>query len=206
MRLTRRKYLASGAVGAAVATAGCLPDSSDTVTELPRPTLGSEDAAVTVQLFEDYLCPACAQFNETVKPVIIEDYVDTGDIALEFYDWPIPVDPRWSYEVANAARAVQNDAGNDAFWEFNDVMFQRQREMNESVIREEATNAGVETPENITAEARAGVYRPVIDADVATGREQQVQGTPAVFVEGRYLPQFDVQTVSAAIEQALEQE
>lgn len=205
MRLTRRKYLASGAIGIGVATAGCLPDSSETVTELPRPTLGSDDASVTVQLFEDYMCPSCAQFNETVQPVIIEEYVNTDDIQLEFYDWPIPVDPRWSYEVANAARAIQNAVGNDAYWDYSDKMFQRQQEMNESVIREEASNVGAENPEEIAAEARTGVYRSVIDADVSTGREQEVQGTPAVFVDGRYLPQFDIETVSAAIDQALEQ-
>lgn len=44
--------------------------------------LGAEDAPVTIQLYEDFQCPACAQFVRDTLPEIVERYVEPGDAKL----------------------------------------------------------------------------------------------------------------------------
>ena len=111
MPTTRRSYLvAVGAAAAVGTTAGCLggggsasalPDGCDVgeldvVSSLPRPALGPEDAAVTVDVFEDYACPHCQTFTQDVYPEIRSKYIDPGEIRYRFFDFPIPVDVRRS--------------------------------------------------------------------------------------------------------------
>ena len=46
-----------------------------------RNVVGSPDAKVVVQLWEDFLCPSCQSFAAAVKPQIFENYVKTGQGA-----------------------------------------------------------------------------------------------------------------------------
>ena len=41
-------------------------------------SLGSADAPVIVVEYGDYQCPACGRFAETVKPQIVEEFVNSG--------------------------------------------------------------------------------------------------------------------------------
>src|SRR5687767_4961348 len=41
-------------------------------------SLGEPDAAVTIDVFEDFQCPACRSFTENTDPIIILNLVATG--------------------------------------------------------------------------------------------------------------------------------
>lgn len=201
--MKRRKFISGTvATGVAVGLAGCLPDA-ERVQSLPRPTEGEEDAEVTVQVFEDFACPACRQFNRNVEPSIRDEYISQGTVKLEHFDWPIPVDPRWSYDVANAARGVQDRVGEEAFFDFRDTMFERIDEISTDVIRESADGVGVEELDTFINDVSASLYRPVIQSDKQTGTERGVTGTPAVFVNGELLANPSFETISNRIEEEL---
>jgi hypothetical protein len=53
-------------------------------------SLGSPDAPIQMQVFDDYECPGCGRFyEETLKPMI-SDYVDSGRVYLIHRDYPNP--------------------------------------------------------------------------------------------------------------------
>ena len=47
-----------------------------------QPRLGEADAPVTLAVFEDFKCPACKFFTESVLPQIKRDYIDEGQAQL----------------------------------------------------------------------------------------------------------------------------
>jgi len=184
-RYTRRGVLASGAA-LSVAAAGCLGDppgaSPDELDPNARPLLGSVDSPVRVTVFEDFGCPSCAQFNQNVLPSVEDQHVSAGNAHILHVDFPVPADKEWSYPVASAARAVFEEAGNDAFWSFADEMYANQNNFSMDLIESTADEIA-----NVGAAARQateeGTYRTEADSDRDLGREWGVEATPTVFVD-----------------------
>ncbi|MBB6646137.1 DsbA family protein [Halobellus ruber] len=220
MPTTRRSYLAAvGGAAAVGATAGCLgggsasalPDgcdvgSLDTVSSLPRPTLGPTDAPVTVDVFEDYACPHCQTFTQETYPEIKSKYIDPGEIRYRFFDFPIPVDEQWSWRAASAARAVQDRTDAETFFAFAKGVFDDQSRLPEEgyqVVREVADGLGVDGC-TVAAAAEQEPYRSVVEADRQEGRAREVPGTPAIFVNGEGLRGYEWGTVDVAIRSELE--
>ena len=219
MSPTRRSYLtAVGGAAALGSTAGCLGGSAsalpdgcdvgdlDSVSSLPRPALGPEDAAVTVDVFEDFACPHCQTFTEDVYPEIRSTYVDPGDVQYRFFDFPIPVDDTWSWAAASAARAVQDRADAETFFAFTEGVYANQGRLSEEgyqVVHDLADELGVDGC-TVAAAAEQESYRPVVEADREEGVSREVPGTPAVYVDGDLLDGYGLNTVDSAIQSRLE--
>lgn len=199
---TRRGFLA-GTGAAAVALAGCLGggDESDAAEAVERPVRGPESASVTVTVFEDFACPHCRDFNARVKPRVVEEYVDPGDVRYVHADFPIPVDDVWSYGIASAARAVFAEAGDDAFWTFADRMFESQGNYSYDLVADVADEVADVGDAARTAAVEV-TYREEIDADREQGRAWGVRGTPSVFVDGESVD-GGYESISTAIQQQL---
>ena len=58
---------------------------------LPNPnglTLGDPNAKVTIDVFEDFQCPACQQFSDQIEPLIVQNLVATGKAKYIFRHYP----------------------------------------------------------------------------------------------------------------------
>lgn len=196
MQRTRRSTLAATAAGLA-GLAGCLGGGSDgaasgdcsvesepTVSELSSPVAGAPDADVTVAVFEDFACPHCQTYHLEVFPTIQSEYLDPGRVRYEHHDLPIPVDERWSWAVASAARGVQDALGGDAFFEFAAGAFERQGEFSMETLASLGESVGAD-PCAVQTDAANGTYRPVLEADRQRASDLGVSGTPAAFVNGQ---------------------
>jgi protein-disulfide isomerase len=66
---------------------------------------GSPQAPVTLEIYSDYECPACAQFYSETYPLLAVKYVQTGKIRILHRDFPLPQHPyaRLAARYANAA-------------------------------------------------------------------------------------------------------
>ena len=204
-RLSRRAVLGLTA-GTAASLAGCTGSagSSDveTVDSLPPPVAGDPEASDTVMVFEDFACPHCRQFALEVFPRLESEYLDPGRIRYEHHDFPIPVDDRWSWQAASAARAVQDTVGDPAFFDYAKGLYDHQSEYSLSVIGTQAEAVSAD-PETVRQAARQEVYRPVLEADRELGKQLELQGTPQVYVNGTRLDSYGYETVAAAIDQQL---
>lgn len=201
MHSTRRQTLA--AVGTLLVGAGCLGGSDDTratVGSLPAPTLGDPDTPVVVAGYTDYACPHCHRWALEAFPPIREEYVRAGRARYEHHDFPVPVDERWSWDVAAAGRAVQDRQGDAAYFEFSRRAYRRRGEFTEETVRRLADAAGADG-EAVLADVRDDVYRPAVESDREAGIDRGVRGTPAVFVAGTRV-EPSTSAVAAAIEDA----
>lgn len=49
--------------------------------------IGAADAPVVIQEWADYQCPVCAQWATNELPQLMEQYVNTGKVRIEFHDF-----------------------------------------------------------------------------------------------------------------------
>lgn len=90
--------------------------------------VGADDAPVTVDVYEDFLCPACRQFEEsaggTLSALVDEGTVQVRYRPMAFLDQASTDD--YSTRALNAAAVVADGAGVEAFVEFHDALFAEQ--------------------------------------------------------------------------------
>lgn len=211
MKPTRRNLVQSSALLLTGALAGCIgsndgtsgsdPADGETVDSLPTPTIGPDDAAVTVSVYEDFACPHCGNYVRETFPQIRDEYIDAGIVQYTHHDFPIPVDDQWSWMVASAARAVQDEHGSETFFDFATRIHEHIGSYSLDVIESVAADVGAD-PQQIRTDAEELVYRPVVEADRQRGIEAGVDRTPTIFVDGSPTEGYDWITVAGAIEEA----
>jgi protein-disulfide isomerase len=224
MERTRRSLLASAAtVGVVGAAAGCLGggtsldlsgveldsgsyDCDFTESSNPnldyRPSLGDPDSDVVVKVFEDFTCGHCASYKLNHFPVIRDEYIDSGEVRYEHWDWPIPVNETWAVPVASAARGVGARNGDEAFFEFAKAAYESQGSYSGETIGAAAETAGAD-PCATMSDARFAAYGEASAEDRSEGASMGVDSTPTILVNGTQAGSYDAQTIAAAIEDAL---
>src|SRR5258708_12377335 len=68
-------------------------------------SMGSKSAPITIEVFEDFQCPACRNFFETTVKQLIDDYVVPGKVYLIHRDFPLEMHP-YSHQAARLANAA----------------------------------------------------------------------------------------------------
>ncbi len=92
------------------------------VTDEGHPYMGSVDAPVTMQEFTDYICPFCSRHVAQVEPLLIEQYIRTGQVRLVFRDHPIASLHPTAHFGHEAALCVA-EQGAAMFWAMHDRLF-----------------------------------------------------------------------------------
>ncbi|WP_054709354.1 DsbA family protein [Bacillus sp. JCM 19041] len=88
-----------------------------------QPILGEADAPVTVIEFGDYKCPSCKAWDETVFPLLKEEYIDTGIVNFVHINTPFHGEESILAALASESMWHQNE---DDFWEYHKEIYQNQ--------------------------------------------------------------------------------
>lgn len=89
-----------------------------------EPTLGSQDAEVTIVEYTDYQCPFCRRHATATFPQIKENYIDTGKVKYVVKDYPVP---QLGHDKAVEMAKAANCAGEqDMYWEAHSKLFEEQ--------------------------------------------------------------------------------
>lgn len=181
----------SGSTGAKPASAG-IPVNVKQVNMKDEPTIGQADAPIEVAYWSDYQCPFCKQFDTTILPQIIQNYVDTGKIRIVFKDFQfIGAD---SDADALYARAVWH-LYPEKFNEWHAAMYAGQAPENSLSAAENVAHVrGITNAipgmsfDDVTTDVAANkaTYSARIAADRAEGSALGINATPS-FVIGRQL-------------------
>ena len=167
-----------------------------------HPRFGSPDAPVTIAVFEDFRCPACAQFDATVLPTVKREYVDTGQASLVFVHFPVL--GAASDHVARIGECVFQQS-NDAFWDMKSPLYRAQGELDGARRAEELALTyapGVDEDTFRTCLASEESLERV-RADRAIALELNLRGTPSVVVNGSPLASATMGDLRRAVEAAL---
>ncbi len=102
-------------------------DNETKVLELKdAPVLGSKDATVTIVEVGDYQCHMCKLWFEETRPLIIENYIETGKANLVFIDMPFLGSDS---TPASEATYCADDQGK--YWEYHSMLFTYQEEIDD---------------------------------------------------------------------------
>ncbi len=143
------------------------------------PSRGPEDAPVVMVEFSDFECPYCLRAHPTVQRVL-EEYPD--EVKLVFKHFPLS----FHKNAVNAHRAVLAAGEQDRFWEMHDLIFDSIDDLSVARMVQHAETLGLDR-KRFMASFESDLAQETIDRDMAEGRAAGVRGTPAFFINGRYM-------------------
>jgi len=180
---------------------------------LPNPqgtNLGDPNAPVKIVVYEDFQCPSCRNYTETIEPQIIQNDVATGKVYYQFKQFPFIDTNSTTKESHQAANASMCAAAQNRFWDYHDMLFANQTGENQGAFTNKrlvafAQDLGLNMNEFNTC-FQNNTYKDQIDKDYAEGQAAGVNGTPSVFVDGKivspgYIPTYD--QIQQAIDAAM---
>ncbi|MGH3715541.1 MAG: DsbA family protein [Micromonosporaceae bacterium] len=145
------------------------------------------DGPVTVDLYVDFLCPACKQYEEQASPTL-HRYLDEGKITLVYH--PLNILDRLSttdYSTrAGAAAAVAAEEG--TLLEYAEALFAQQPPeggagLTDQQLIEIGRSVGL-TSDRFAKAVTSDKYHDWMTYVTAKADERGVRGTPTVLVNG----------------------
>ena len=149
------------------------------------PVRGNANAPITIIEFSDFQCPFCARFHIQTLPLILDEYINTGKVKLVYRDFPIQGAHPNAMPAAVAAECADEQK---RFWEYHDMLFERQNQWNKLEAFELVsmfTQYAGEIELNIEQFSdclNIGRYVSEIQKDLDDGRNYGITGTPGFFV------------------------
>ena len=170
----------------------------------PNPHIrGGEKAAVTLEEFSDFQCPACGNLEPALRK-IEKDYGDR--VRLIFRNFPLK-GHRYAFIAARAAEAA---GAQGKFWEMHDAIYDNQKEWSDApeprdFFNSYATRLGLDV-QRFKADMERQDLAERIVADYNRGLSLNVGGTPSIYINGRQLSADDTlkePNLRAKIDEAL---
>lgn len=160
------------------------------------PSFGPAAAPVTIVMFSDFQCPACARTHPELKRVIAE-YKDKVRFVVR--DFPLENAHPNAFEAALAANAAHRQG---KFVEYIEILYRNQEALDGASLRKYAEELKLDL-----AKFESAIADPAAAAEVrkdqADGRSYGVAGTPTIFVNGVKVHRLSAPAFRDAIERAL---
>jgi protein-disulfide isomerase len=147
------------------------------------PSIGSENAKITIIEFADFECPSCRQLD-----LILRDLVAANpDIRLVYKDFPLTDLHPWAMTAAIAGQCTYQQHP-DAFWKIHKAIFDAQEVISPSNVWDKMIDLGTQLGLNMET-FRACMANPEtkqqVDKTIAEGHALNITATPTTFVNGR---------------------
>jgi protein-disulfide isomerase len=141
------------------------------------PSIGPEDAPITIIEFSDYQCPYCRRWHEQVYQPLLNAY--PGKIKLVYRHLPLTsIHP----DALPAAEAAMCAGEQDAYWPFHEKLFSSV-ELNSDLYLQYAQEIGLDVT-NFEACLTEHRYQEAIQADSDFAVNLGATSTPTFFING----------------------
>lgn len=161
-----------------------------------EPSVGPATAPVTIVMFSDFQCPACARTHPVLKQVIGEY---SGKVRLVVRDYPLE---GTHLDAFNAALAANAAAKQGKYVEYIERLYTNQNSLDKSALTRFATELGLNVKQfeiDFSDAAAAAEIRQ----DQRDGDAVGVGGTPTIFVNGVKVHSLSASAFRRAIDRAL---
>lgn len=142
------------------------------------PVRGSLDAPVTITVFSDYLCGPCADAAAAIKAVVA---ANPGKVRAVWKDLPNESFHPGATKLAVGARCAGEQGG---FWEFHDLLMERQAGMTDATLVPMAAELGLDIDQFQTC-LNNQTTKPLVARTVEEASRLRLDATPYFFIGGR---------------------
>lgn len=143
-------------------------------------TKGPADALVTIIEVSEFQCPYCARVLPTLNEVVAKY---GKDVRIVFKHNALPFHKR----AKPAALAAECAKDQGKFWEMHDKLFENQRALEDADLESYARGLAGLKFDAWKACYTANKHADAIDADQRLANQLGARGTPAFFINGRFL-------------------
>jgi len=150
-------------------------------TAMGSPILGNPSAPITIVEFGDYQCERCYLWYHTIKPTIVENYIDNGKANLIFVDLAF-----LGKDSPTAAQATYCAEDQAKYWEFHDLLYNSQERVdngwaNSERLKAFAFSLGLDM-ELFNSCLDSGKYSKRVQYNIREAGKQGATGTPTFFI------------------------
>lgn len=146
-----------------------------------NPLMGSSGAPVLIVEFSDFECPFSKRFYQQTFPLIEREYISTGKVKFAYRDFPLPMHPL----AKNAAIACRCAGKQNNYWQMFDKL-SRSKKLDPEEIKTYAKELDLNT-KSFNSCLEDETVAGEVDKDFADAANFEVRGTPAFFVNGRFI-------------------
>lgn len=151
----------------------------------PLHVVGDETAAVMVEEFGDFQCPACAVTSSVIRSLEKEF---GAQLRVIFWEFPLAMH-RNGRRAALAAEAASRQG---RFWEMHDLLYQNQNSWKDlpdprSEFEKFATQLKLD-PEQFRKDLDSPAVAARVDAEHQHGESRGVKNTPTIFINNQEFP------------------
>jgi protein-disulfide isomerase len=146
--------------------------------------LGSADAPVTIDLYEDFQCPACQAWGRSVFPSLVSNEITAGTVRIVFHDMAF-LGP----ESIAAGRAAYAAAQHAQFWDMWATLYANQRHENSGAFNRAnliamAEGLGFDLT-RFEADMDSSAALAAIDASRSAASRAGISSTPTLIIDGQ---------------------
>jgi len=160
------------------------------------PAKGNANAPVTVVMFSDFQCPACAATHPVLE-VVLARYGDRVHFVVR--DFPLTQIHENSFKAAQAAAAAHAQG---KFFPYIELLYKNQNSLDTASLKRFASEIGLNRKQ-FDADLDGGRFADEVKKDMQAGLTYGVDSTPTIFVNGVKVRQLSVLAFRRAIEKAL---
>lgn len=143
---------------------------------------GSREAKVVLIEYSDFQCPACANYAPIMKQIIQEF---GNEIVFIYRHFPLKQNHRNAELAAWAAEAAGKQ---NKFWEMHDILFEKQKEWENSGNADEYFRGYAQTLnlniEQFGKDINSEEIKNKVENDFQSGLRSDINSTPTFFLNG----------------------
>lgn len=141
------------------------------------PSLGPDDAPITIVEFGDFECPFCKRFQQETYQPLLDAY--PGQIRFVYRNLPLTSIHPEAFPAAVASLCAKEK---NVFWEYHDKLFNGET-LSRDVYLQYASELNLNV-EDFTACLDSGKFDDFIQQDMDFAFNLGVQSTPTFFING----------------------
>ena len=158
--------------------------------------LGDPAAKVVLAQYEDLQCPICKEYTDAVFPAIVDEYVKTGKVRVDFRGLQFLGD-----DSDKALRIALAAGRQNKLWDVVDLFYKEQGKENSGWVTDAkideilAQVPGLDAAK-VKSDAQSKEITKEIAAVQAEASARQVSGTPTFFIAAGSAPAYLIQPQS----------
>jgi protein-disulfide isomerase len=158
------------------------------------PVRGIPNPRITLLEFADYQCPYCQQ----IQPVLTRIESEFKDqLAFAYKDYPLSMHP----DAPKAAEAAHCAGAQGKFWEYHDLVFANKR-LDVANLKNDARDLKLDAAA-FDACLDKGQTAGMIKDETSEAQTLGLQGTPTLFINGRYVRDITYEGIRSVITEEL---